>query len=755
MAMEASNISLSDLLRHPDDLDKINSLKAEYTRKKSAIDSQLRSGLKEQLEVTSRGLSGIKSGQEHVQSIKEEMMKIDKLCAEAQNMIRDFPNINLVSQIHRNFSAVEQMRVNLAGFEDRVAQVEMMLREDDQDEMMPNLLATHYELTLLRNIRDDALDQMKRVDSEDARNTLENYFARLDNAIEWFDEHIGSVAIMIVPYLNDGNRDDLIVRFMVIIEAEERSDKRVKALQDALKDHKEMASRFQGINDGARQLRGYKDNFLKAIQLSAQAKMDETTENFLNDPQTKLSKHFNWFFVALKAVILGLTKMTPKKWKINKVYVKIYHQLMHDWTIALVDDENTSQAILLLLLAWPESYYKNMARLDISQDDLVPHVLDNREAELVRGFRDRIVQYLDEWIGRIFDSEKKDFASRTVDVNNLDTDEFNYFRTKNMVDLWRMLREQTDVAASSQRQDVTEGVIDTMIQRLRTRQQTWQRMLDDEVDSYLRANTEADDISTLQDWLIATANDQIACIDDNEDENRLAYLSSFRQKFEPLVSPPYLEKVDGEITTLSNGYVDLSTHCLTQFARLVVGIDFKPVLAELFTPAWYSSNSMDRMVKTLEEYVSDYKSVLHASLLDTFIEALSDELLVRYLSSVRNKSAKFKRQDPFQQKIFEEISLVLTFFQNSPVLSPDVAELLRGKWRVTSGFLDLLQSDKASIPDVFVVFKQGNWDLQLSWVEAVLRSRDDFDRALLNSVKARAAEVDVPRGLETIMGQVK
>jgi hypothetical protein len=67
----------------------------------------------------------------------------------------------------------------------------------------------------------------------------------------------------------------------------------------------------------------------------------------------------------------------------------------------------------------------------------------------------------------------------------------------------------------------------------------------------------------------------------------------------------------------------------------------------------------------------------------------------------------------------------------------------------------LIEADKAAVPEVFAGFKSDYWDLQLSWVEAVLRSRDDFDRSMLNAVKARAAQIDVVRGLETIMSKVK
>ncbi|KUJ18225.1 exocyst complex component Sec6 [Mollisia scopiformis] len=755
MTMDSSTVKLAELLRHPDDLDKIPAMKLEYTRKKAAVDSQLRSGLKEQLEITQSGMNGITDGQRTVQLIKEEMMKIDKLCAEAQNMIRDFPNINLVSQTHRNFSAVETMRKNLDSFNDRVGQVEAMLRVDDADpENMPNLLAVHYELTQLRNIRDDAMEQIARADDLSAQSTLEEYFSKLDNAVEWFDEHVGTIALNLINVLINGN-NGLVVRFAIIIEAEEKSDKRVKALQEALKDHKEMAARFQSITDGAKQVRGYKEKFLQSIEAHAQEQVLETKQAFLEDP-SRLEKSLKWFFNNLNAVKQGMVPLMPKKWRTLQTYGKIYHKLMHDFLVGMIDDPDTSSANMLSILNWPDKYYSKMAKLGFKEDQLEPQVLDGRAAELVREFRQLIIRFLDQWLDRIFKTEQKDFAERnTAEGSNLDADEYGYFRTKNLVDMWRMLAEQVDAAGNSQRMDVVEGVVDAMILRLKSRQQNWQKMLDDEAAKYYGNTPELEGFQALQDWLVATANDQIACIDDNEEEGKFAYLASFKQKFEPLVSAQYLERADNEISNLRDGYVDLSTHCIAKFAQLIFAVDFKAVMPDFFTPKWYQSTAIKQMIVTFEEYIGDYKTVLHHSLLDIFIEELADELLIRYLSSVKNKGAKFKRQDPFKDKIYNDVLTAFELFNNNTYLSPDVAETIKQKWRVTENFLTLLEVDKQSVPDAFADFKANYWDLQLSWVEAVLRSRDDFDRSMLNAVKARAAQIDVQRGLETIMSKVK
>ncbi|KAL2024139.1 hypothetical protein VTK56DRAFT_9919 [Thermocarpiscus australiensis] len=751
--MDVPPVKLSELLRHPDDLDKIAALKAEFARKKAAVDSQLRGGLREQLETAQAGMNGLTDGQKTVQQIKEEMIKIDKICSESQSMIPDFATINLVSQAHRNFGAVEAMRRNLETFGERLNAVQEMLRRDDEDaENMPNLLALHYELTQLRNIRDDAMEQIQRADDPSLQSTLEDYFERLDGAVAWFDEHISLVARSLINLVVADNTS-LVVRFALIIEAEEKSDQRVLALQEALKDHKEIATRFQSITDGAKTVRGYKDKFLGYIKTIGEGQFSQSREEFLADPE-QLEKSLRWYFNDLNTVRLGMAQLMPKKWKILKTWTNIYHQMMHDFLVGLIDDPDVTSAHTLEIVGWPEKYYRKMSKLGFKQEELTPHVIDNRETELVRDFRALIIKYLDEWIDRIGAQERKEFADRNVEGGNLDTDEYGYFRTKSLVDLWRMLRGQLDAAANSKRADVAEGVVDAMFQRLRQRQQSWQKMLEDEAARYETDKAvDLEGFQPLQDWLVAAANDQIACVDDNEDEGRVAYLTDFKKKFSPLVTPQYMDRAEGEVAALRDGYLDLSTWCITKFAQLVFAVDFRSVMPDFFTPRWYTTTHMARMIATFEEYVSDYRQVLHHSLLDIFIEIFADELLVRYLSSVRNKGAKFRRSDQFQDKIFDDLKTAFDFFNSLP--NPAVGNSIKETWRVTEPFLQLLSVEKEAVPDAFAAFKSAYWDLQISWVEAVLRSRDDFERSMLNAVKARAAQMDVVRGPETIMSKVK
>ena len=334
-------------------------------------------------------------------------------------------------------------------------------------------------------------------------------------------------------------------------------------------------------------------------------------------------------------------------------------------------------------------------------------------------------------------------------------------RTKTLGDMWRMLREQTTAAGDSEREDVVEGVISAMFQALRTRQQQWERLIDDEVAKFKNPTYElTEGFATLQDWLIAISNDQIACIDDadadaSDPSAQLGYLSRFKNDMTPQVSSKFLTTVAStELDLLRDGYVDLSTHCLNRFVDLIFKVDFRTTLTDLFVPAkWYEQTAVKRMTSTFDDYLNDYRDTLHPSLVDILVEEMSDALLLHYLSVIRtNKGVKFRRQDPFANKFRDDVLAAFEFFGKYPDI---FNESIKPKWKVVNFTVQLLESDKANVVGVYQQFKREFWDLQLSWVEGVLKTRDEWDRSMISGVKAAAAGIYVERGMETIMGKVK
>lgn len=752
---------IPDLLRTPDDLEKLANLKADIVRKKADVDARLREGLTQHLETTQNGMSTLAEGQKLVGQIKDEMKSIHDLCEQAQAIRKDFPQIDYLARVHRNFEATRAMQAGLDSFERDCNEVMSLLEADErEEELQPNLLEAHMKLTRLRDFRDEALDQIAKAKDEGLRNTLEEWFEPLDRAIDSFDAHIGAICMQILSLVQQGN-DGLVVRLAIVLNAEEKNDERVRALLDAQKDHQDLVSKFTSFTIGPKSIRGYKEKFLKAVELVVQEKFKEIQDDFAEDPE-KLVKLTKFFFNDLNAVKLGMQKLFPKKWKILKTYVNVYHKTMREFLLSYADSQDISPPQMLGVVHYIDPYYERMAKLGIPKGDLTPHVLDNRESDLVREYRNLITTKLTEWIDRMYVTDRKNFLARSQDA--IEQDAVGHFRTKTLGDMWRMLHDQTDLAGSSKREDVVEGVMTSMCSALKSRQQQWQRLITEELEKYKNPTPELKEtMQPLQEHLLAIANDRIACVDDspemvNDVAAQAGYLTRFRDHFANLETPPSARfqstNATTEIEALRDGYVDLATHAMATFVKLIFMVDFGTIVGELFIPAkWYQERAMEQMISTFEDYISDYHSVLHPSLQDILITEIADNLLITYLMSVtRNRGVKFRRQDPFSARFRDDVLAAFEFFKKQ---NPEAfEESIKPSWKAVNYTVQLLESEKALVPGVYEAFKRDFWDLQLSWVEAVIKTRDEWDRNMINAVKRAAAGTYGDRGQETVMGKV-
>lgn len=746
---DPSTLRLAELLRHPDDLDKISTLKAEFTRKKAAVDGQLKQGLKEQLQLTQAGMNSIHEGQRITNLIKDEMMNIDKLCAEAQNMIRNFPEVNAVARIHQNFVQVEAMKRDIETYNVRVDQVEQWLAEDAEDmQRQPNLLRIHDMLTKLRNIRDDAKEQFKKADDTSLEDSLNRYFDRLDDAVDEFDEHVGKVVENLIPIIYDGGDKSLIVRVVTIINAEEKYDHRVRELQDAQKDFKDMASRFESLKSGPKELRGYKDKFLQIIKSVAEATINgKTNAEFMEQPD-RLEKSSRWFFNDLNTVKLGMTDLMPRKWKIFSTYVNIYHEVMRQWLTDKAADPSVTPTHMLAIIHWKDKYNSKMEKLGVPVTELEPPLPGGPDSDLVREYAQLIVTKVEQWTNQMNKTDRQSFLSHNTEM--LYIDENGYKRTKMLSEMWHMLREQLIVAGNAELTEVIEGVVDAILRALKIRQEMWSNLVTEDYNKHIN------NVQETQDWLAALANDHFVSTADIDESTKPCYMSSFRHDCQSLVSREYTELMLPRFETLKNSWESVIGHSITAFVKLIINIDFKVVMTEFFTPAWYERKAMGQITLTYDDYLTEYSLVLPKALLGALIDNLSEQLVMAYLSAVRNKAAKFRRQDPFELRIRDDVTAVFDFFNKWGEIDE-----VRETWRVLDGFNKLIAADREDIVHEFEEFLQVYWDVRLSWIEAVLRARDDIDwtpigdgKKLMKTIRQKAVEHRVEKN-ETIMKDIE
>jgi exocyst complex component 3 len=91
--------AIGEYLQSPDDLMKIPAFRKKLEKEKASIDIRLKSGVKEQLGVTSESLRKLFSTRDNVQAVRDEMVVIDRACSDPQNVVSTFDQISRVRHL--------------------------------------------------------------------------------------------------------------------------------------------------------------------------------------------------------------------------------------------------------------------------------------------------------------------------------------------------------------------------------------------------------------------------------------------------------------------------------------------------------------------------------------------------------------------------------------------------------------------------------------------------------------------------------
>ena len=192
--MELERVDVNGAFKTPEDVKKLPGIKNEILRRKAVSDEQVRLKREELIALTEKGLDGLGNAQQLTNLIRDEMMNIARLGAEAEGLIDKFPRIHEVATMHKNFQTVEKIRKDFEAFQERLEVVNAMIEEDERNlEEQNNLLKIHYELSQLRETRDDALDQIKRSPDRSYDSTLLSVFKGLDDTINDFNYNLGHI----------------------------------------------------------------------------------------------------------------------------------------------------------------------------------------------------------------------------------------------------------------------------------------------------------------------------------------------------------------------------------------------------------------------------------------------------------------------------------------------------------------------------------------------------------------------------------
>ncbi|OBZ82131.1 Exocyst complex component sec6 [Choanephora cucurbitarum] len=729
-AREIAITKLSELLKHPDDLNtKLGPLIRKLAKEKASIDAQLNTGVQSQLDHVQEGLETLTISSRNINRVKENMRTIDKLCYDAQSMIQDFPRINMISQVHQNFVATQAQVKAFEKLYQQLDDLENAFEPMRNDLFHPHdaLLHVHYHLYKLEEFRDKTMHQA-RDSPHDAMITLKTYFRRVDVLSDDFTQHLWLLTRNLIPLVDNGC-GATIIKLIKIIECEEAADEKALAAKQAQSNHQDLQGdnhkKWRLAEGNPRTIKSYRVEFFEQLHQSLREHFDQVFSPYREqeDWQSALDAT-EFIFDDLELVFHEIVPKFPKKYKIFPYFVLEYHRHTYDLLNQLVT-QDLDAGTILRLLRFVRDYYTTMStRLGVTEELLEPQLLDGQEQPLVDEYLKLVRRTLVEWTSNLMQSESKHFVNRD-EPPEMSPD--GQLGLPGAVDLFQIINQQIDVAADANQGKLLYLVISECHKVMKDSQSFWKKLLHSELQKQF--DTPNDVPIGFLEYTMALANDQIKCSD---------YANDMLIRVPPIVDANYKTQVEDKLSTAIDGYLQIAASAREALLEITFA-DVKPVFQDLFSNRWYEQPLIPSVIETLRDYCNDF-SHLNQFIFEKLVHDMLDRFLMLYLEAMRHKTAKFQMPHCLE-RIENDVRLSFGFF--AQLTSPEEME---ERFDVIDKIHNLLQSSRRMIFVDYYNLRQAYPDVPLAFVENILSKRDDLDKAalkdIMEGIKAKAREYE-------------
>lgn len=141
------------MFRSSDQLTRLQPYLGECLRRKAAVEAQLSSAVRTQVDETRLGLQLLREASQMMTRMRDNFAAIDQYCKDCKMVLRDSPEINRVNLARKNLDATTRL---LEKFRSLPLQAETII--DDLDENDRHIKQVYKSLRKLFHLRDSAMD---------------------------------------------------------------------------------------------------------------------------------------------------------------------------------------------------------------------------------------------------------------------------------------------------------------------------------------------------------------------------------------------------------------------------------------------------------------------------------------------------------------------------------------------------------------------------------------------------------------------
>lgn len=698
-AVEQAARRLGTVLLTPDNLNRVDAIRQQLSRKKESIDIQLRTAVQSQLEDARLGMDLLHKSFGTIDGIQHSFDHIDQMCVECQTLIEDYPFIRSINLLRQNLrrTLTELDKVN--SIPSKITQMRKML-EDDR-----HLLTVHREIRQLE-ARRQAVLQVSQDDPE-VLQMLQSMFDQVYGLSRDLDKKLWTTirnALAIAQHA-----PATLVKVLQIIELETEAGRTVTARGTINDDDDDTGP--DGPDGPAPPARTYLDECRATLteSIAENYQLRTTREGAASSTSTDQILGAVQFIVDnLNGVIDCVVPCFPPEYKVFDLFAKEYHRLITEEIQPFLEPgAKILTGDILNLVRCTYEYEAELSALGVV--DLTPRLATMVEC-LIPAYCSQIRELMTRWCGNIL-AVDEDAAPITAD---------GLLCTHAPVDLFKMVNQQLEVV---------EPLCWYQLNVVAVQECEWalthfQGML------MARLQQQATKPMTLE-YIAAVINNNSRCYD------LVAELQDKANEMLENSKPDDIQLEPCDFDTVAHGFHNVAKTAVSNMAALLFQ-ELGPTFEFFFSKDWVQEEPMETVIATLDDYLGEISTII----MDFFFKKLANECLHRVtrgiLDSAIHHHSKFAVDDDTAELLSNDQKKLALFFSRF-IREKSVNNALKVV-EAMSEFLDA-EPDPGMISLHFESIHAAHPQIAYPVAESLLSMRKDLERKEIKEVLAACQQI--------------
>ncbi|XP_072175892.1 exocyst complex component 3-like [Diadema setosum] len=611
-AIESASKRVENMLKRPDQLERVEQFKRREARKKASVEARLKTAMQSQLDGVRTGLTQLHSALTGIREIRTWVKEVDVRYRECAELTSTLGDVKEVASQHSQLAAAVENLKHIFTVPENVKKTEMYIQDE-------KLLHAHKGLMELESSRDDLLYELHKQPSDNPMDNLllQKYFADVEKLSDMLFKQIRLVLQRVLLIAH--RQPQLVVTCLRIIEREERIDKKMS-------DREKMAGfRAPGRPKNWRQR--CQDELCKVIQVKVEGSQmeDRIMERMWLVRHLELIRQY--MVEDLRVVKFLCIPLFPPCYDIYAFFIKKYINCVSAHLEDLIGGGLEHNEIIQML-TWITEFKGSMLLghpdLDINVKEHPDVLSDQMVDDLQQEYMKTLHYNIQKWMANALESDIKDWQGDTEP----DADGEGYFRTQIAVIIFQMIEQNLQVSNQISK-DLTTKVVLLCVEEIQGFIDTYRDAIKEYKTKHMADRSMP---RFFFQYMVAIVN------------NFHSFIEFTKQLERRHLKLPAGETGSTSVfQSLIDGFNKLAGESLGDLLWEMF-LDLEPHLNQILTRPWFhhsASPALDTVCITIEDYYNDF-SHLRPNYFKSLIEELEKRTVVAYVRGMLEKRMTFR-----------------------------------------------------------------------------------------------------------------